>query len=66
MEKNEFEKVCINCKVCLCYYFDDIVKFKDFEFDKILIDRKSYENIGIYDILYQIAIGSKLLHIKFD
>ena len=24
-----------------CYYFDDIIKIKDFDFDSILIDEKS-------------------------
>ena len=27
------------------YYFDDIIKFEDFNPDNILIDEKSYENI---------------------
>ena len=25
------------------YYFDGIIKFEDFNFDKILIDKKSFE-----------------------
>ena len=27
------------------YYFDDIIKFEDFNLDNILIDEKSYESI---------------------
>ena len=34
----------------MCYYFNDIIKFEDFDFDKILLDEKSYEHILIYDI----------------
>ena len=42
MEKNEFKKVCMNHT---CYYFDDIIKSKEFDFDNTLIDEKSYKNI---------------------
>ena len=34
------------------YYFDDIIKFVDFNHDNILIDEKSHENILIYDYLF--------------
>ena len=33
MENNEFKKVCI--KNCTCYYFDDISKLEDFDFDNL-------------------------------
>ena len=33
------------------YYFDDMIKFEYFNSD-ILIDKKSYENVSIYNILY--------------
>ena len=33
------------------YYFDEIIKIKDFDLD-ILLDEKSYENILIYDVSY--------------
>ena len=36
IENNKFLKVCI--KNHTCYYFDDIIKFEDFDFDNILID----------------------------
>ena len=58
MENNEFKNVFI--KNCTCYYFDDINKFEYFHFDNILIDKKSHENILIYDILYKTLIGAKL------
>ena len=34
----------INIKNHACYYFDDIIKFEDFNLDNILTDEKSYEN----------------------
>ena len=46
MEKNnEFEKVGI--KNHPCYYFDDMIKIADFDFNNILLNKKSYENIFI-------------------
>ena len=47
------------------YYFDDIFKIKDFNFDNFLMDEKSYEYSLIYDISYKILIGAKPLHIGF-
>ena len=49
-----------------CYYFDDIIKFEDFEFDNILLDEESNENILIYDISCKTLIGVKSLRIRFD
>ena len=43
MENNELKKVSI--KNCTCYYFDDIIKIKDFDFGNNLLDQKSYKNI---------------------
>ena len=60
----EFKKVHI--KNCTCYYFDYIIKLKDFDIDNVLIDEKSHENISIYDISYKTLIGSKSLRIRFD
>ena len=34
----------------MCSYFDDIIKLEDFALDNILIDKKSHENILIYEI----------------
>ena len=36
MKTNELNRV----KNCMCYYFDDIITFEDFDFDHILIDEK--------------------------
>ena len=38
------------------YYFDDIIKFVDFELDSISIDEKSYENILVCNISYKTLI----------
>ena len=43
MENNEFKKISI--KNLMCNYFNGRIKFEAFDFDKILLDEKSYENI---------------------
>ena len=48
------------------YYFDGIIKIKDFDFGNILLDEKSYRNILIYDISYKVLIGAKPLRVRFD
>ena len=63
MENNEIKKLLI--KNHTCYYFDDIIKLKDFDLD-ILIDKNSHRNILIYDNSYKTLIGSKPLRIKFN
>ena len=59
MQNNEFKKVHIKNRTC--YFVDDIIKLEDFDFDNILIDKKSHENILIYDISYKTLIGSRPL-----
>ena len=39
MENNVYKNVRIKNRTC--YYFDDIIKVKDFDFNNILIDEKS-------------------------
>ena len=56
----------INTKNCMCYYFNDIIKFEDFHLDNILIDKKSYENILVFNISYKTLIGAKPLRIRFN
>ena len=63
MENNEFKEVCIKNRTY--YYFNDMIKLEDFDFD-ILIDRKSHKNILIYDISNKTLIASKPLRIRFD
>ena len=50
----------------MCYYFDDTIKFQDFDLDNTLIDEKSDEKILVYNISYKNLIGNKLLHNRFD
>ena len=64
MENNKLKKVCIQNP--RCYYFYYIIKIEDFDFDNILFDEKSCENIFIYDISYKTLIGAKPLCIRFD
>ena len=52
-----------NIKNRTCYYFDDITKIEDFHFDHILLNKKSYRIIFIYDILYKTLIVAKPLGI---
>ena len=47
------------------YYFNDIMKFKDFHFD-ILVNKKSYKNILVYNISHKTLIGGRPLYIRFD
>ena len=42
------------------------IKFQDFDCESILLDKKSYGNISVYDISYKILIGAKPLRIRFD
>ena len=62
--KNEFKR--INIKNGTCYYFDDIIRVEDIDFDNILLEKKSFENILIYDISYKALMGVKPLSIRFD
>ena len=42
------------------------IRFEDFDFDNILIDEKSYENVLIYNISQRTLIGPTPLRIRFD
>ena len=42
------------------------IKLEHIDFDNILIDEKSHENILLYDISYKTLIGPKPLRIRFD
>ena len=64
MENNEIKKVCVKNR--MCYYFDDIIRFEDFDFDNILIDEKLCKNILINDIWYKTLIDARPLHIRFE
>ena len=56
----------INIKNRACYYFDDIIKVKDFDIDNILIDEKSNKNIFFCNISYKTLIGAKPVRSSLD
>ena len=53
-----------NIKNRTYYHFDDIIKIEDFHFDDILLNKKSYRIILIYDILCKTLIVTKPLYIR--
>ena len=62
--KNELKEIDIKNRVC--YYFDDIINGTKINFSNILLDKKFYENISVYNISYKIPTGPKPLRIRFD
>ena len=42
----------VNIKKRTYYFHNDMINIKNFESDLLKIDRKSYNNIGIYNIWY--------------
>ena len=62
--KNELKESDI--KNCACYYFYDIINGTDINFSNILLDKKLYENISVYDISYNTSTSSKPLRIRFS
>ena len=50
----------------MCYCFNDIIKIDNFDLDNILQDKKSSENILVYNISRKSLIDSKPLRIRFD
>ena len=62
--KNESKEIDIKSHVC--YYFDDILNGTKINFSNILLDKKLYENISVYNISYKAPTGPKSLHSRFD
>ena len=62
--KNELKE--IDVKNRACYYFDDIINGRNINFSNILLDKKLYENISVYNISFKTLTGPKPLHIRFD
>ena len=57
-KKDELKQIDITNRTC--YYFDDIMRVLDIDFDNILLDKKrykTYEDILIYDISYKTFMG---------
>ena len=42
----------INIKNQTCYFYNDIIDLKNFKSNSLKIDKKSYKDIGIYNIGY--------------
>ena len=53
----------INIKNCTYCFFDDMINIKDFDSNLLKIDKKSYQNIGIYYIGY-ITIKKLMIILK--
>ena len=56
----------IDIKNRTCYYFDGIIEDVDIYFSDIFLDKKLYENISVYDVLYKTSTCPKTLRIRFD
>ena len=56
----------VDIKNRTCYYFDDIIRNFDINFDNILLDEQLYENISVYDISCKTSMGLKPFRIRFD
>ena len=57
--KNEFKKK-IDIKNNVCYYFHYTMGINDISFRNILLDKKKYNNILIYDISCQTTFMSSI------
>ena len=57
--KNKLKEIDIKNRVC--YYFDDIINGTKINFSNILLNKKLYENISVYNILYKTPVGAKPL-----
>ena len=62
--KNELKEIDIKNRTF--YYFDDIITNIDIYSVNILLDKKIYENISVYDISYKTSTSSKPLRIRLD
>ena len=56
----------IDIKNRACYYFDDIINGSKINFSNILLNKKLYENIPVYNISNKNPTGPKPWHIRFD
>ena len=62
--KNELRE--IDIKNPVCYYFDYIIDGTKINFSNILLDKKWYDNISVYNISYKTLTGPKPFRIRFD
>ena len=56
----------IDIKNRVCYYFDDIINGTKITFSNILLDKKLYKNVSVYNISYKTPTGPNPLRIRFD
>lgn len=49
----------------LCVIISKIINFGEVDFENIMLDRKSNENISIYNTSYKTLIGAKPLRVRF-
>ena len=61
--KNELKE--IDIKNHAWYYFDDIVNGTKINFSNILLEKRLYEHISVYNISYKHLTGPKPLRIRF-
>ena len=62
--KNELKEICIKNREC--YYFDNIINGTKINFSNILLGKKLYENISVYNISYKTPAGPKPSRIRFN
>ena len=62
--KNELKETDIKNPVY--YYFRDIINGTKVNFSNILLKKKLYENVSVYNISYKTPTSPKPLHIRFD
>ena len=55
----------IDIKNRTCYYLDDIMEVSEVYSGNILLDKKPYKDILIYDISYKTFMGLNPLRIRF-
>ena len=49
----------------MCKYFDDIINATKLNFSNILLNKKLYENLSVYNISCKSPTGPKPLRIRF-
>ena len=62
--KNELKEIYV--KKPACYYFDDIINGTKINFSNILLDKKFYEHISVYNISYKTPAGPHISSDKID
>ena len=59
--KNELKEIDIKNRAC--YYFDNIINGTKINSSNVLLNKKLYENISVYNISYKSPAGPKPLRI---